>query len=161
MKIYISGGIHGLPKDAQEKFFRKRAEEVRLRGHEPVVPHDIPPYHPDEDDDCPPAYSFGGNHSAACHLRGDIIELLVCDAILMIGAWQHSVGAVREHDIACWTGIPVFYKIDEVPVIPRADGYTYVPQQQLTSGGLVHGGFSFAEWSGPDNKPEKGKSDVE
>lgn len=114
MKIYISGGMHGLPKAEQEEFFRTEAERVELRGWKSVVPHDIPPDHRShraDPDNCPRSYSPG----SACFMRGDLIELLRCDAILMIGAWHESVGAPREHDVAIWTGIPIYYRLEDVP----------------------------------------------
>jgi uncharacterized protein DUF4406 len=114
VKIYISGAIH-LQAEAGERFFRRAAERVRIRGHEAVVPHDLSAYHPDAETKCPPSYSEHDGHSAACWLRGDFIELLQCDAILMIGAWQNSVGAGREHDLACWTGMPIYYFADAIP----------------------------------------------
>jgi hypothetical protein len=119
MKIYISGAIHNQPPGSGggrgEDAFRNVANLVSQLGHIPVVPHDIPPNHSShilETTECPPAYS----PSAACYMRGDLIEMLAnCDAILMIGEWQHSVGAQREHSVACWTGMPIFYDARELP----------------------------------------------
>jgi len=124
MKIYISGAIHNQPTGSGggrgEDGFRNVASLVSQLGHIPVVPHDIPPNHsshmaPGQDGaelSCPPAYS----PSAACYMRGDLIEMLAnCDAVLMIGEWQHSVGAQREHCVACWTGMPIFYDARELP----------------------------------------------
>lgn len=114
MKVYISGHIlRGGPN--AEQLFREHAEKVRSFGHEPVVPHDIAAYHPNKFKDCPLSYSEGNGHSAACWLRGDFIVLLECDAILMIGKWESSVGAQREHSLACWSGIPIFYGLSDVP----------------------------------------------
>lgn len=127
MRIYISGNIHNQPIGADGRrgsdVFRAAAKRVEELGHRAVVPHDIPAYHgshaePYEEfgaDACPPAYS----PSAACYMRGDLAVLLQCDAMLMVGDWEHSVGAEREHSVACWTGIPVYYSI---PTLPDARG---------------------------------------
>jgi hypothetical protein len=119
MRMYISGGMHGLPKEQQEKFFRNEAERVELRGWQAFVPHDIPPDHRshDFDENCPRGYSPG----AACYMRGDLIVLLECDAVLMIGKWHESVGASREHDVAIWTGIPIYYRTEDVPYLHSGD----------------------------------------
>lgn len=121
MKIYISGAIHLQPA-AGERFFREYEKFVTTRGHIAVVPHDIKAYHPNPRKDCPPSYSEQRGHTAACWLRGDFIELLKCDALLMIGTWENSVGAQREHSLACWSGIPIFYSVD---TIPNREGYGF------------------------------------
>ena len=114
-KIYISGAMYGLPKEQQEAFFRNEAERVQLRGWHSVVPHDILPDHRSHDHigDCPRAYSPG----ASCFLRGDLEAMLKCDAVLMIGEWHESVGAPREHDVAIWTGIKIYYRAEDVPYL--------------------------------------------
>lgn len=116
MKVYISGAIH--KHEGAERFFRRAAERVKIRGHHPVVPQDIAAYHPDPEQECPPSYAEGNGHSSACWLRGDFIELLQCDAIVMIGNWHSSVGAQREHSVACWSGIPIYYFVDALPGLP-------------------------------------------
>lgn len=113
MKIYISGSIHGQPDEGAAKF-RQVAERVAAFGHVAVVPHDIPAIHGDHEpgEGCPPAYSKG----AACYMRGDLATMLKhCDAVLMIGEWHHSVGAQREHSVACWTGMPIYYSVNALP----------------------------------------------
>lgn len=116
MKIYISGGIHGYPPEVQEKFFREQAERLQIRGWDAVVPHDIPAYHPNPETRCPRSYASGNGHSAACWLRGDLIEMLKCDAVVMVGEWERSVGAALvEHHTACAAGIPIYYGMECVP----------------------------------------------
>jgi hypothetical protein len=114
MRVYISGAIHLRPQ-AAERFFRQYAVQVSLAGHEPVVPHDIKAAHANPDDECAPAYSQHDGHTAACWMLGDLRALLQCNALLMIGNWEDSVGAEREHSVACWTGIPIYYSIDTLP----------------------------------------------
>ena len=45
----------------------------------------------------------------------DVAYLSVCDAILMIGDWRNSKGAVSELAYAKDNGMYVFYDIDDVP----------------------------------------------
>jgi|SRR5882757_4448963 len=111
MNIYISGAIHGKAKRGEDPF-RQAEELLGSLGHVGIVPHDIEPWA--HEGDCPPAYS-GAEHSAACYMRGDLLKMLGCDAILMIGEWHHSVGAQREHSVACWTGMTIFYRASEIP----------------------------------------------
>lgn len=110
MKIYLSGGVHGRV-DGGRDVFDAAADRLRHKGHEPVIPLDIPVWQ--HDGDCPPAYS-NPDHSAACYMRSDLLVLLQCDAVLMVGEWQSSVGAVREMSVACWVGIPVYTRQTEV-----------------------------------------------
>jgi hypothetical protein len=113
MKVYLSGPIAG-QEHAGIPAFEDAANRVRLRGHEPVMPQDVQP--PVHDGDCPPSYDHGNGHSAACWMRADIAVLLGCDAVLMLGGWQRSVGAVRELSVATWCGIPVFMSVNTLPL---------------------------------------------
>lgn len=115
MKVYISGAMAGLDSSSQEKFFRGEAARAELRGWKTVVPHDCPPDHRshDESEPCPRSYSPSGK----CFLRGDLVELLKCDAIVMVGEWHESEGAPREHDVAIWTGIRIYYSVEALPAI--------------------------------------------
>lgn len=116
MKIYISGAIHNQPEGADghrgSDAFASAANMVSHLGHIPVVPHDIDPDHRSHGvNECPPGYAL----SVACYMRGDLRELLDCDAVLMIGEWHNSVGAQREHSVACWTGVPIYYSVNALP----------------------------------------------
>lgn len=111
MKVYIGGPISGRA-DQNLPAFRSAATRLSNRGHQPVVPHDIPAFHP-QPGDCPPSYTRGPDHSAACYLRGDALELLQCDAVYMLVGWEASVGARFEHWIASHCGIPISYEQEE------------------------------------------------
>jgi hypothetical protein len=45
-------------------------------------------------------------------LKGDLELLSRCDAVLMVGAWQQSVGATAELEAARRRGMPIFYTLD-------------------------------------------------
>jgi uncharacterized protein DUF4406 len=114
LRVYISGHINLEPVETK-RMFGWYSKLISLRGLIPVNPHDIKAYHPDTDKPCPRSYSEGNGHSSACWLRGDFIELLKCDAIFMLGDWESSVGAQREHSVAAWTGIPIHYDVNTLP----------------------------------------------
>lgn len=119
MKIYISGPISGY-ENSNRPAFNQTALAVRALGHLPVIPHDIPPW--PHDGPCPRSYAMGGNgdspHSAACFLRGDLSFMLrVCDALLMLKGWEASVGARLEHQVAASCGMPIYYSLENLPVI--------------------------------------------
>lgn len=119
MKIYISGGISGLPTEQRKQQFATAAAQIRTVGHEPVNPFEcIPESH---NGPCPRGYAEGESHSSACHLKGDILALLDCDGIYMLDGWELSRGARLEHSIACDTGKIIWYPGQ--PFVPSAEGY--------------------------------------
>lgn len=138
MKFYISGPISGLP-DGNIAAFRQVQRLLEKRGHEAVVPHDIPAE--EHQGDCPRGYTpetvvdiskvISGDpgdpdpqryppvlvrerHSSACYLRADLREELTCDAVYMLTGWEYSVGARAEHDTAAIAGLPFFYRVGDV-----------------------------------------------
>lgn len=122
MKIYVSGPISG-KEEANLPHFRLASEHLRARGHEVVVPHDIPAIHPNQTRPCPPSYADGPEHSAACYLRGDVAALVQCDALYMLAEWETSVGARFEHSVAAHCGLHVFYEFGAIPVPGLPSGY--------------------------------------
>lgn len=119
MKIYISGPMAGRQVHNRNSF-KAVADKLSAIGHEPISPLDISADHRSHGDKgkCPPGYSPG----VACFLRNDFRVLLDCDAILMILDWENSVGAQREHSIACWSGIKIYYSWKEVPNVNDPTG---------------------------------------
>lgn len=110
-KLYISGGLHGYDRHERDIFFQSHMAIANQKGWQSVLPQEIAAYHPNSDP-CPRAYSYHDFHSAACWLRGDLIEMLQCDAVWMIGEWQRSVGAALvEHHTACAAGMTVYYTV--------------------------------------------------
>lgn len=51
----------------------------------------------------------GDDHTVQCYMRGDILELLTCDAILMMPGWEQSSGCRDEINVAAMCGIPVYF----------------------------------------------------
>ncbi len=112
MTIYLSGPMAG-HDHLNEPAFRAAAKTLVEQGHPTVVPHDIQPA--DHPGDCPRSYAANaGGHSAACHLRGDLLIMLVCDEVAMLPGWEASVGARLELNVAAAVGLPVRF-IEEAP----------------------------------------------
>jgi hypothetical protein len=107
MKVYIAGPINGVP-DGNRPAFKEAADRVRAAGHEPVNPWDIPP---DHDGPCcpgdPPDHDPVGLHAYGCYLRADILQLMWCDAIMLLENWHQSRGASTESHIAWSLGLQV------------------------------------------------------
>lgn len=109
MRVYIAGPIAGYP-DANRAAFAAAAQRLRQAGHEPLNPHDIPPFaHPG---DCPPGVpgSDSEHHTAPCHLRADLVGMLGCDAITLLPGWVHSSGAFLEFSVARATGLRIYFE---------------------------------------------------
>lgn len=111
MKVYISGGITGLPLAAARVVFASAAAVLADVGHEPVDPFTVPPY---QDCSCPDAVGpegAGSGHEWGCYLRGDLAAMLGCDAILMLPGWEASHGARLELSVASAVGLKVLWDI--------------------------------------------------
>ena len=93
MKVYISGPITSKDKDQQarniEAFFAMREKVVAL-GHEPINPAEVP----------------SKDESWLSHMRADIIELVQCDAYVVLPCWRDSKGARIEVELADALGLP-------------------------------------------------------
>lgn len=107
--FYISGPIFGTGPDGNIKEFQKvaRLAEVQL-DCEALIPHDMAPeYHPGP---CPAGRkSEGAEHSAACHLKADIRNMLMCKGIVLLAGWHVSQGAQLEMQVASHCGLEVHW----------------------------------------------------
>ena len=93
-RIYCAGPMTGY-KDKNFPAFNKAAEELRELGWEVINPVDI---NPDPEADW---------HEC---MRKDIAELVTCDAIFMLNGWADSSGATKEHTIAEWLEMDIYYE---------------------------------------------------
>lgn len=120
MKIYVSGPISGLV-DGNVSAFRTAEKFLREVGHDVVVPHDLSPY--PHDGVCPPSYASGfgkgsdQHSSASCFLRADLVALLECEALYMLGGWERSVGARLEFEVGALCGFEIYYQ--SVKLVPE------------------------------------------
>ena len=116
MKVYVSGAITGLPIDEARAAFASASAQVGALGHIAVNPFDV---QPQPGCVCPNATSgegAGSNHEWGCYLRGDLVALLDCDAILMLPGWESSHGARLELQVASAVGLRVWWKLpNEMP----------------------------------------------
>ena len=106
--IYIAGPIAG-HSNARTRFAAAEAH-LRDQGWAPVNPFDVPPHgHPGP---CPPGPDAGegAEHTVPCHLRADLVQLLLCDAIYLLSGWEQSNGARTEFDVARASGLTIYYQ---------------------------------------------------
>ena len=99
MRIYVSGGMSGLP-DLNFPAFHKAAASLRASGYEVVNPAEL-------DDADPKELEW---HQ---YLRRDITHLVTCDGIAMLPGWEKSKGARLEKHIATELGMRVIYLTTE------------------------------------------------
>lgn len=97
MTVYISGPMSDLPNH-NHLAFALMEHALKWRGADALNPchHDVPdvPYH---------------------ILLRMAIKKLVDSAthVVMLNGWQHSGGATKEHELAGWLCLPIFYEIVE------------------------------------------------
>jgi hypothetical protein len=106
MIIYISGKYSG-DIDNNIALARKVAIEVWERGHVALCPH-LNTAHFEEDCDC----------SYDDYIKGDLLLIEGCDAILMLPGWQESQGAQVEYEYAEKLGLPMYHYPD-IPEVKR------------------------------------------
>lgn len=125
MRAYLSGPITGLPEGNLPAFRELQAWLLANLDVAASVPHDIEPAtHPGP---CPdPDYkgATGGEHAGLCHVRADLVDMLMQDTVIMLPGWENSRGCNIERDLALKLGMPVLYWTGEYL---RA---TYPPQDE-------------------------------
>lgn len=100
MRIYIAGGMSGLP-NLNFPAFHAAARALRADGHDVVNPAEINP---------DPAAGW-----LAC-MRADIRELVTCDAIYLLPGWEKSRGARLEAKIAEGLGFRMIFAEVDAPI---------------------------------------------
>lgn len=91
MKIYISGAISGLPKEAYERRFGAVTKNLRELGHEVISPIE---------NECP--------SDDWCEQMLECLHKLVgCDTIYMLEGWKGSTGAKIEMQFAMMKGLKI------------------------------------------------------
>lgn len=105
MRVYISIPITGHDIAEQTKKVEKIANGIRALGHEPVSPFDTP---------AAPSH-YNQQEQYAFYLGRDIEQLLLCDGAYFSRGWKDSKGCRMEEAVAQAAGIPVYFKLDEIP----------------------------------------------
>ena len=106
-RIYIAGGMTGLPNNNWEAFFRKE-EELKSGGWDVVNPARM-----DKEVGLDPK-NLTEWHYEDC-ARRDVEVIFTCDAIYMLSGFQFSKGACWERALAKRLGLQRYYEV------PRAD----------------------------------------
>jgi hypothetical protein len=96
----------------------KTAEHLLALGYSPFCPW--LDYH----------FEFYGDHIVDDYYRYSMDFLDVCDAVLVIGAWQTSKGAKAEVKRAQELHIPVFNSIGQIELYKRELEYGLVPDKR-------------------------------
>jgi hypothetical protein len=96
MKAYLSGPI-SFDKDFKDKFALAESK-VASKGYHPINPVVIGETLKKH---------LGRDPSYEEYLREDFRALLDCQIIIMLPGWKNSTGAMREHDLALWSGLDV------------------------------------------------------
>lgn len=99
-KVYISGKITGIEKEAPA-LFEKAEQEVRAMGFEPVNPMKLNHEH---------------DLKWSSYMRVDLRELSYCDAVYMMSNYQDSKGAKGELDTAILLQLDVMFQHRNVKV---------------------------------------------
>jgi len=92
MTVYISGPVSGRP-DFNRPAFARAANRLRAWGHDPVLPFETSPYHPDK--------------AWLDYMLDDIPAMLKCEAVAALPGWITSRGARIEVLLAWALGIKV------------------------------------------------------
>lgn len=96
--VYISGPMRGYP-ELNFPLFRSVTERFRAAGHTVVSPVEI-----GERDNL----TLGPNRGGASYLKADLVEVLDCDAMVLLPGWEKSVGARCEAAVGVSLGFQFY-----------------------------------------------------
>jgi len=103
--IYISGPYRADTECEVEDNIRS-AEDASLkllaRGWAPICPHKN-------------FARFGGRFHDTTFMEADLSILRKADAVFMLEGWEDSEGSKSERFVAQFAGIPIYYRIEDVP----------------------------------------------
>ncbi len=101
-RIYIAGPMTGLP-NLNFPAFIEAAAHLRRKGYEVVSPAEL---------------DLGPNPSWETCLKACLREVVTCDLVALLPAWENSRGARLEHHVATELKIPTFNAFDTPPLPP-------------------------------------------
>jgi hypothetical protein len=96
MQIYIAGPVTKVP-GKNRAAFDLVADQLRDRGHTPIVPHEHVP----------------SNARWDLCMKALIPLMLQCDAVAALRGWQQSKGALIEVHLAIDVGMPIYFEAAE------------------------------------------------
>ncbi|TYT77806.1 DUF4406 domain-containing protein [Treponema phagedenis] len=91
MKLYISGGITNVPDYKTQ--FKAAERKLTKSGYKVINPADF-------------EFTEGATYDEM--MRFDLMQLLGCDGVALLGGWEKSKGANIEASTALKVGIPVY-----------------------------------------------------
>lgn len=122
-KLYVAGPMSGIPQD-NIPAFEEAGNWLEDKGFDALLPHTIDPHQ--HAGPCPKGPKGESQHTAPCHLRTDIQEMLSCDGIVLLRGWEASQGARLEMSVASACGLDVsFFRYgwtSTSPQVPYIDG---------------------------------------
>lgn len=109
-RVYLSGPINSpvmgvTPEDCRAEFRRLEKWLTTSTDWTVVNPLNCEPV-------CLPSHEQDGpfdGHFYGCWLRGDLAQMLTCDAILMLSGWTQSRGAKLEFHVARDIGMELMF----------------------------------------------------
>lgn len=102
MKIYISGKISDLTENEVAEKFKKAADIIRAKGHEPVSPPEFVTH-------------YEGKKWEDYMINECLPQLAKCDAILLLEDASESNGAMCEYWFAQGCKIQCFTDVNLIP----------------------------------------------
>ena len=107
--IYIAGPYTAPTQegiDANVALARESGQNVMRLGHVPLCPHTM-------------AHNWDHDTGLTYEhfIRSDLVLLCRCDAILMVGDWRSSKGAIGELQFAQENDLTVYFDIDDIPAV--------------------------------------------
>jgi hypothetical protein len=110
--MYIAAPIFGVPDEIMRASFAKGAQLATTAGFKPCLPIDVKPFSHGLAP-CPPGRAGLDGHTDACHLHADLLELLHCEALLLMDGWAASWGAKLELNVATAVGLRIAVQHEE------------------------------------------------
>ena len=114
MVVYIAGPYRAETKEGVESNI-ERASDIAVKvlemGHTPITPHLNFRL-----------FEYKTNLTSEEYLKHDLKILARCDAILMIGNWEKSQGAMGEYEYCKVNNIPIFRDWRDVPCLLNGNG---------------------------------------
>jgi len=105
--IYVAGKYSGIDYEQIEDnilISQKYSVDIWNMGHQAFSPH-LNTRHFEKI--CKAGYDD--------YLDFDLKILRMCDALFMLPDWEQSKGATKEHAYAKQLGIPIYYKLEDIP----------------------------------------------
>lgn len=108
IRAYVAGAYTALSTEARDINVSKAdyvGRELLALGYAPIIPHKNTLN-----------WETDGRFSFEDFLNADFALLETCQLLVICGEYRHSKGTLAELNFARENGIPVYYRIDDVPM---------------------------------------------